>query len=270
MKKVEFIKMHGLGNDFVILDARVQPIENKVELAIRLNHRQFGIGCDQLVFLLPPQNGGDILMRMFNADGSEPESCGNASRCVADIIMRETGKEYIDLETISGIRGCWRAENDQVSVDMGEPRLEWQDIPLAKNYDTLSLPLAENPVAVNMGNPHCVFFVDDVSGLDIAALGKPIEHHPLFPEHTNVEFVQIINRTHVRMRVWERGSGITLACGSGACATAVAAIRRGLVARRVTVSMDGGDLTLEWREADNHVYMTGPVAFVFSGVLEDL
>lgn len=273
MSSLEFIKMHGLGNDFVILDARVQPIENKAELSQRLGDRHFGVGCDQIIFLEPAQDNAeynaDVFMRIMNQDGSESGACGNATRCVADIIMTEKNLLSCVIQTKAGFLTCTRADSDLVTVDMGVPKLEWQDIPLAETCDTAYLPLEKTPVAVNMGNPHCVFFVENVEALDIDSLGKPIEHHALFPERTNVEFVQIINRNHVRMRVWERGSGITLACGSGACATAVACIRRGLTERKITVSMDGGGLTLDWRESDNHVYMTGPVAYVFKGVLFD-
>lgn len=268
MKNVIFTKMHGLGNDFVILDGRVQPIENKAELAKKMADRHFGVGCDQLI-IMEPSDKADLFMRILNPDGSEAGACGNATRCVADILMRETGKTSCTIETLRGVLSCERAGTDQVQVDMGEPLLEWNQIPLAREMDTLSLLLGKNgvsnPTAVNMGNPHCVFFVENMDAVDVAAIGPQFERDPLFPQRTNVEFVEVINKGHVRMRVWERGAGITLACGSGACATAVAAIRRGLTTRKMTVTMDGGDLTLEWREADNRVYMTGPVAYVFSG-----
>jgi diaminopimelate epimerase len=292
MKPIEFIKMHGLGNDFVILDARAQVFENKAELAKKLGHRNFGVGCDQIIFI-EVSSGADAFMRIYNPDGSESGACGNATRCVADILCSELNKTDCVIETKRGHLNCHKNSNGLISVDMGEPRLNWQEIPLARDCDTLYLPLTfphPNPlpegrggklipspfrekvrmreaVAVNMGNPHCVFFVDDVDRIDIASIGRQFEYDALFPERTNVEFVEVIDKHHLRMRVWERGSGITLACGSGACAVAVAAYRRGLTNRTVTISMDGGDLTLEWREQDNHVIMTGPVAYVFRGHL---
>ena len=273
MEKIEFIKMHGLGNDFVILDARAQPIENKEDLSRKLGNRRFGVGCDQII-MLESSDGADVFMRIYNPDGSESGMCGNAARCVADIVLKETQKSSVTIQTITTLLNCVRADNGQVTVDMGEPRLDWTQIPLAEKCDTLNLKIGgggvSNPVAVSMGNPHCVFFVDDVDAVDVAKLGIGFEYNSIFPERANIEFAEIITKTHIKMRVWERGTGITPACGSGACATAVAAMRRDLTGRKVVVSMDGGDLTLEWRASDNHVYMTGPVAYVFSGVLEDL
>lgn len=269
MKTHEFIKMHGLGNDFVILDARTQVFENKEELSKKLGHRRFGVGCDQIIFI-EPSNDATAFMRIYNPDGSESGACGNATRCVADILLKELGAEECVIQTRAGLLKCVRANGDQITVDMGAPRLEWNQIPLSKECDTINLPIGGNgvshPVAVNMGNPHCVFFVDEVDQIDVAKIGVGFEYDSIFPERSNIEFVEVVNRGHVKMRVWERGAGITLACGSGACATAVAAIRRGLTGRKVQVEMDGGTLTLEWREDDNHVYMTGPVAYVFRGV----
>lgn len=268
MKNIEFTKMHGLGNDFVILDARVQLIENKAELSKKLGHRHLGVGCDQIIFI-EPAAGGAAFMRIYNPDGSESGACGNATRCVADILLKESGRDDCILQTKAGFLKCTRAEGGHITVDMGEPKLEWSQIPLSRECDTFNLPIGgsgvSNPVAVNMGNPHCVFFVDDLDLIDVEKIGAGFEYNPLFPERSNIEFVEVVNKEHVKMRVWERGAGVTLACGSGACATAVAAIRRGLTARKITVSMDGGDLTLEWRESDNRVYMTGPVAYVFTG-----
>lgn len=270
MKTIEFIKMHGIGNDFVILDERVQAFENKAELSKKLGDRHFGVGCDQIIFM-EPNKRADIFMRIYNPDGSESGACGNATRCVADILLTESGKAECVIETKAGLLKCTRAEGGMVTVDMGEPRLEWNQIPLSKECDTINLPIGgggvSHPVAVNMGNPHCVFFVDEVDKIDIAKIGVGFEYDAIFPERSNIEFVEVVGRGHVKMRVWERGAGITLACGSGACATAVAAIRRGLTGRKVQVEMDGGSLTLEWRESDNHVYMTGPVAYVFKGML---
>ncbi len=271
MKTAEFIKMHGLGNDFVILDSRVQVFENKQELSKKLGHRHFGVGGDQIIFIEPSKKA-DVFMRIYNPDGSQSGACGNATRCVADIIFKESGQPNCKIETLRGVLNCSLNEHGSISVDMGCPRLDWQDIPLSQHTDTANLPIGgdglPNPVAVNMGNPHCVFFVDDIDAIDMISIGRQFETHPLFPERTNVEFVQVLKRNHVRMRVWERGAGITLACGSGACAVAVAGVRRGLTERQVVISMDGGDLNLEWRESDSHVIMSGPVAYVFQGRLE--
>lgn len=269
MKNIEFTKMNGLGNDFVIIDARVQDIENKEKLSKVMGDRHFGIGCDQIIFMEPSERA-TIFMRIYNPDGSEAKACGNATRCVADILLRESGKDECVIETRAGLLKCVRTDEFHITVDMGEPRLEWQQIPLSADHDTYSLPIGgngvSNPVAVNMGNPHCVFFVDDIDQVDVQKIGPGFEYASIFPDRANIEFVEVLNRGHVKMRVWERGAGITLACGSGACATAVAAIRRGLTARKVIVEMDGGPLVLEWKESDNRVYMTGPVAYVFTGV----
>jgi diaminopimelate epimerase len=275
MKNIEFVKMHGLGNDFVIIDGRKQLVENPAKLARFVNNRKLGVGCDQMIVLHFPKNGEDVTMRIFNLDGSEAESCGNATRCVADILMMETGKDHVTIETLGGLLKCWKAGTKMVTVDMGEPRFKWNEIPLSRETDTLHMPVSSDhgyfperlPVGVNVGNPHCVFFMDDVERVDLQFLGKETECYNLFPERINVEVATIKDRSNIRMRVWERGAGITLACGSGACATVVAAIRRGYTDRTATVHMDGGDLTVEWREADNHVYMTGPVAYVFTGAL---
>jgi diaminopimelate epimerase len=273
MKTHKFIKMHGLGNDFVVLDARCHPIENKEYLSKMIGDRHFGVGCDQIIFM-ESTDKADIFMRIYNPDGSESGACGNATRCIADIIMKEKKRDHCVVQTKAGFLKCVRAEQEMITVDMGEPRLQWQEIPLSKECDTSDVVIdgneLGNPVAVNMGNPHCVFFVDDVDLVDIPNVGPKFEHAPLFPERSNIEFVQILDRSHVRMRVWERGAGITLACGSGACATAVAAIRRELTDRLVQVQMDGGALSLEWRESDNHIYMTGPVAYVFKGILSTI
>lgn len=272
MKNIEFTKMHGLGNDFVVIDARDQVIENKEKLSIKLADRHFGIGCDQVI-IIEHSTVADVFMRILNPDGTESGACGNATRCVAARIMAEKESLSCSIETRRGVLSCVRAENDLVTVDMGEPLLEWNQIPVARETGTLYMPISPDagqfserlPTGVNMGNPHCVFFVDRLADINIQELGSRYECDPFFPERSNVEFVEVIDREHVQMRVWERGAGITLACGSGACATAVAAIRRGLTERKLTVSMDGGDLMLEWRESNNHVYMTGPVAVVFRG-----
>lgn len=263
-----FRKMHGIGNDFVVLDARARAIELTADQARRLADRRFGVGCDEILTIRPARNGGDVFMAVHNADGSVVESCGNGSRCVAELLMRETGKPRIVLETLAGPVIAERAAGNQVAVDMGPARTDWREIPLAEPRDTLHLGITEGPLAdpvgVNMGNPHAVFFVDKVDVIDLATLGPKLERHALFPERANIEIVEVRSPAQLRMRVWERGSGITLACGTGACAVAVAAVRRGLTQRKVTIALDGGDLTLEWRP-DNHVIMTGPSAEVFTG-----
>jgi diaminopimelate epimerase len=266
-----FIKMHGLGNDFVVLDARRQPFPLTDAQARAIADRREGVGCDQLLILEPPTNGSaDVFLRIRNHDGGEVGACGNGTRCVAALVMGELGRDAIAIETSAGLLQAKAAGPARVTVDMGEARLGWQDIPLVEERDTLHLaiengPLAD-PVGVSMGNPHAVFFVEDVESLPLADLGPALEHHPLFPERANIGAAQIIGKDRLRLRVWERGAGLTRACGTGACAAAVAAARRGLTGRKVEVVLDGGTLTLEWRQ-DGHVEMTGPVATSFRGEL---
>lgn len=266
-----FRKMHGFGNDFVVLDARERPLELSEAQARAIADRRTGIGCDQLLIIEPPQADGDAFMTVRNADGGVVASCGNGARCVAAVVMDDLAKDAVTLETLAGPISATRADNDLITVDMGPALLEWQDIPLAMEEDTAHLDLVagplSNPVAVSMGNPHAVFFVDDVHAIDLEEIGPVIETHVLFPKRTNVEIVQVISRSHVRMRVWERGVGITQACGTGACAVGVAAARRDLTDRDVTVTLDGGDLHIVWRE-DGNVMMTGPATDVFSGTLD--
>lgn len=268
-----FRKMHGLGNDFVVLDARTKPIDLP-EARIRLiGDRRRGIGFDQLLVLEPANSdGSDAFMRIYNPDGSEAGACGNGTRCVAHLLMTESGQDTVTIETLRGELFGNRAEGELVSVDMGAPLMEWTDVPLARELDTLQLPIEEgplsDPVAVGMGNPHCVFFVEDAEVLDLPGLGAVLEHHPLYPERTNVEIASLNEDGSLRLRVWERGAGITLACGSGTCATAVAAHRRGLVDARTTpvrMMVDGGEMAIQWRASDDHVIMTGPIATSFVG-----
>lgn len=264
---ISFHKMHGLGNDFVIIDNRSKSLLLSAEQRRFLADRRRGVGCDQLI-LLEPSTGGDIFMRIFNPDGSEAGACGNATRCVASLIMGETGRAACTVETIAGLLHCTSGDkNGDITVDMGRPGLEWHEIPLSKQCDTLSLPLEGAPVAVSMGNPHCVYVCEDADAVAVDKLGPKVEHHPLFPERTNVEYVSMQGDNHIRMRVWERGAGITQACGTGACAAAVAVLRRGLAdrARPVRVTLDGGDLEIFWRAGDDRVLMTGPVAYIFKG-----
>lgn len=267
-----FKKMHGLGNDFVIFDARVKDIKLSREQIQKIADRKRGIGCDQLIVIETSKSFQEIyFMRIYNPDGSEAEACGNATRCVADLLMREDNVDQLVIETVVGALNCFRADNGQVTVHMGEPKLSWDEIPVSEKCDTLHLPLEGHPVGVSMGNPHCVFFVDgsvdDMGDDGVEKQGKRFETDPLFPNRTNVEFVEVLSPNHVRMRVWERGAGITQACGSGACAVAVAAIRRGLTERKVTVTLDGGDLIIEWPTDNAQVAMTGPVSYVFDGTI---
>ena len=260
--RLPFVKMHGLGNDFVVLDARVHAVpEMTSRLAAALADRKTGIGCDQLILIEPSQQA-DFRMRIFNADGSEVEACGNATRAVGLL----HGKPA-QIETLAGILHSQPADGG-IAVDMGEPRFDWQAIPLGFAMDTLHMPVGwdelDDPVAVNVGNPHAVFFVPDCARIDLPQWGPVIEHDPLFPQRVNVNVATVVDRTTIRLRVWERGVGETRACGTGACATAIAAMRRGLVDRTVTVSLEGGDLRIGWG-ADNRITMTGPAVESFRG-----
>ncbi len=267
-----FVKMQGLGNDFIVLDARATPVALDAERIRSLCDRRLGIGADMVIIIEKPRKIADanVFMGIFNFDGSEVGACGNATRCVAGLLMAQTGRDDVVIETQAGRLVAQKAADAQVSVDMGKARLGWQEIPLSQSKETenfaiegIAVPAA---TAVNMGNPHAVFFVDNVAAVDLEGLGPQVENHPLFPERTNVEFVQVMAPDHLRMRVWERGVGVTPACGSGACASVVAGIRRGLVTgRQARITLDGGDLHILWREDDGHVVMTGPWAEVYRG-----
>ena len=268
-----FLKMHGLGNDFVVFDARDTAINLTQAQVKTIADRHCGVGCDTVVVIRPGGAQADAGVIFYNADGSESESCFNATRCIARLLMDERGLARVKLSSKGGMLACSDAGQGSVMVDMGPPRLDWQQVPLAREVDTLNFPLdvggASLPVsALSMGNPHCVLFVPDADKAPVTQLGPKIETLPLFPNRTNVEFAQVLDRDRIRMRVWERGVGVTLACGTGACATAVAAIRRGLTGRKVELMLDGGSLTIEWREEDGHVLMTGPTAMPFRGRLE--
>tara|TARA_B100000315_G_C14574003_1_gene587011 strand:- start:1821 stop:2639 length:819 start_codon:yes stop_codon:yes gene_type:complete len=267
MTALKFIKMHGLGNDFVILDGRGTPLELNAAQTQAIADRRRGIGCDQLILLEEAAGDADLKMRIRNADGGEVEACGNAARCVGQLMLDEKGADQVKIETLGGELIAHRAAAG-ITVDMGPAYLEWQDIPLVSEMDTLALnmhvgPLS-NPVAVGMGNPHAVFFVADAEAIDLATVGPPLENHALYPNRTNVEAAQIISRNHIRLRVWERGVGETEACGSGACAALVAAARRDLTDRKANVDVNGGTLEIEWRD-DNHVLLTGPTEMSFTG-----
>jgi diaminopimelate epimerase len=260
--RIDFTKMHGLGNDFVVLDARERPLPAiDVSIAAALADRHTGIGCDQLI-VLEPSDAADFRMRIFNADGSEVEACGNATRAVGLLHGRPAR-----IETLGGLVAATPAEAG-ISVEMGKPRFDWDAIPLGYAMDTHAMPVAweelVNPIAVNVGNPHVIFFVPDAYAIDMARLGPMIETDPLFPARINVNVAAVTARDAMTLRVWERGAGLTRACGTGACASAIGAMKRGLVDRRVTVTLPGGPLVIEWRE-DGEIVMTGPATEAFRG-----
>jgi diaminopimelate epimerase len=279
-RAIPFRKMNGLGNDFVILDARSSPLPVDQARARAIADRKTGIGCDQLI-VLESSPRADLRMRIWNNSGDEVESCGNASRCIADLIFRETGGNVATIETDGGLLHCRRAGDGLVTVDMGAPRFGWKDIPLAEEFrDTrrielqvgpIDRPILHSPSVANVGNPHCIFWVRNVEDYDLAKLGPMLENHPLFPERANISLAQVLNADRLRLRVWERGAGLTNACGTAACAAAVAGHRLRLLGRTVTVSLPGGDLAIEWRASDDHILMTGPFAYDFEGEIpEDL
>ena len=279
MTKIDqpFLKMHGAGNDFVILDLRQSNARVDATFARVLADRQKGVGCDQVISLEPSRRA-DVFMRIHNPDGSEAQACGNGSRCVTSLLFRESGHDKILIESCAGLLKGEIGPDGLVQVDMGPAYLDWREIPLAFEADTLSLDLTYQPrqgpkltapCVVSMGNPHAVFFVEDLEAIDIPTVGPILENHDVFPERANIGFVQILGQDRLRLRVWERGAGLTLACGSGACAALVASHRRGKCARRAYLTVDGGELIIEWRETDGHVLMSGGVATAFSGILDE-
>ena len=267
--------MNGLGNDFVIVDLRSSSARMTESAAAMIADRKEGVGCDQVITI---EDRGGLFMGVWNADGSEVGACGNAARCVGWLLMEETGESEIEFATTSAVMKVRRAGDKRVTVDMGEPKFGWRDIPLAEQMDDtryidvklgpIDNPVLWGPSAVNMGNPHCIFFVEDAEAQALDRFGPMIENHPLFPERTNVGVAEVKGKQLIRLRVWERGAGITKACGTGACAALVSAHRRRLTDRRATVQLDGGPLAIEWDD-ENHVRMTGPVAFEFEGVLPE-
>ncbi len=259
-----FMKMHGLGNDFVVFDLRGGAPVPSLGVIRALGDRHRGVGYDQLA-LIEQDVDADARLTFYNPDGSLSAACGNATRCIARHLMDETGTVALTLRTERGQLACEDAGGGLTRVNMGDPIFDWRAIPLANEVDTLSLPIDGAPVATGMGNPHCTFFVEDAEAVDLRVFGPAYEHHPLYPERTNVEVVQVLSETEIRLRIWERGTGVTLASGSCSCAAAVAAARRGLTGRRVTVRVDGGTLEIDWRE--DGVWMTGPTAHVFTGTL---
>jgi diaminopimelate epimerase len=278
---IHFEKMHGLGNDFVIIDERKFPMQlveaqQREEAVRRIAARTTGVGCDQLLVLRYSPRA-DAYMQIYNADGSEVGACGNATRCVGWMMMREKHADAALIDTEAGMLECRLAGKERVSVNMSAPRLSWQEIPLATATDTLHIPIESemlrDGVAVSMGNPHLVFFVDDVAAIPLQRLGSALEHHPLFPQRVNVSVAHVISPNHIQLRVWERGCGETMACGTGACATFTAARRRGLVHESATVSLQGGDLEIHWKGTESDpahpLWMTGAIAHSFSGTLND-
>ncbi|MGF1495177.1 MAG: diaminopimelate epimerase [Microcoleaceae cyanobacterium] len=278
---IKFTKYHGLGNDFILIDNRDQD-EPQItsQQAIQLCHRHFGIGADGVIFALPNQSGADYTMRIFNSDGSEPQMCGNGIRCLARFLQELVDSDAVEkhpmsyqIDTLAGIIVPQIQADGQVRVDMGLPRLVAGEIPTTLTTPTekvinFPLQIANQSwlvTCVSMGNPHCITFVEDVDGIPLAELGPQFEHHPVFPERTNTEFIQVVRSNFLKMRVWERGAGATLACGTGACATVVAGVLTGQCDRQTTVELPGGCLEIEWSDADQHVYMTGPAESVFMG-----
>lgn len=259
-----FMKMHGLGNDFVVIDGRTQPVSISADIVRSMGDRRWGVGFDQLV-LIEADREADARLRFWNADGSSSAACGNATRCVARHLMDESRSASLVLRTERGLLACEDAGHGWTRVNMGKPMFGWREIPLAEDLDTLSLPLDGNPVATGMGNPHCTFFVDDADAVDLESRGADVECHPLFPERTNVQFCSLFGPSCIRMRVWERGVGVTPASGSSSCAAVVASSRRGLTGRQATVRLDAGELEIDWKE--DGVWMAGPTAHVFNATL---
>jgi diaminopimelate epimerase len=272
--------MNGAGNDFVVVNALETPFAPTADQARAIADRKTGEGCDQLIALEPsanPESGADAFMRVWNADGGQVETCGNALRCVGWILMQSSGKDRVVIDTLAGTTTARQEQDGRVTIDMGAPRLDWSQIPLDEAMDTRGIelqvgpiddPVLHTPGAVSMGNPHVVFFMDHAPNDGfVRGTGSLIEHHPRFPEGVNVGFAHIIAPDHIRLRVWERGAGLTKACGTGACAALVAAARRGLSERAATVEVDGGELMIEWDEASGHVFMTGPVEVERTGTL---
>ena len=272
MTTISFLKMHGAGNDFVIIDARKEPVTLTDTHICWIADRHKGVGFDQLIIMEPARNA-DCFMRIYNPDASTSSTCGNATRCIASLLLKESGKKTTIIETSAGFLEVQKISGTLYSVDMGKPQLGWHDIPLSEERDTLHLGIEagelKDPVGVSMGNPHAVFFVNNVDSINLANLGPILEHHSLFPQRANINVAEIINRSQIKLRVWERGAGETLACGSGACATLVAARRRKLIdSNQALVTLKGGQLTIRQQENNDHVMMIGSASHSFSGTLQ--
>ncbi len=276
LRHIPFKKMNGLGYDFVVIDARTDPLRLSAAAASAIAGRAEGAGCDQVI-VLEPSPGADVFMRILTADGSEVSACGNASRCVAALLHPGIGRDRVTIETRAGVLNAEVLAGGQVAVDMGVPRFRWDVIPLSQAFEdtreidlTYVLPggrVLERPSVVNVGNPHCIFWVEDADSYDLASFGGALERHTLFPERVNISLAEVKSEGALKLRVWERGTGITRACGTAACAAAVAAARTGRTGRRVEVELPGGFLLIEWRETDNRILMTGPTEFEFQGML---
>jgi len=273
---IPFRKMNGLGNDFVVIDGRARPIVVTEAMVRAASDRSTGVGCDQFI-LMEKSSFADVRMRIWNSEGGEVEACRNASRCIADLILNEGEADEVSIETLGGMLKCSRAGEGMMSVDMGEPAFHWSQIPSAEEFfDTTKIelqigpiddPILHTPSAVNVGNPHAIFWVDDVEGYDLAKIGPLLENHPVFPERANISLAHVVDPGHMIMKVWERGAGLTRACGTAACAGAVAAARNELTGRDVRVTLPGGDLQISWRPEDDRIIMTGPFAYEFEGTL---
>lgn len=275
---IHYLKMNGLGNDFVILDARQRHIKLDEERVRRICDRQKGVGCDQLIIMeQAPSPAADIFMRIYNAEGGEVDACGNATRCIGFLMVNELKKDLITIQTNTGLLQV-RPKGNLIEVDMGQPKLDWQDIPLAEEFaDTTGIelqigpidnPVLHTPSVVSMGNPHAIFWVDDLDAHDLSLHGPMLENHPIFPERANISLAHVKSPNHIEINVWERGAGLTKACGTAACAVAVAAVRKNLTERVMTVTLPGGNLQIEWRESNGHVMMTGPYEFETQGQLD--
>ncbi|PTW63332.1 diaminopimelate epimerase [Breoghania corrubedonensis] len=278
-REIPFVKMNGLGNDFVVFDARDVSVRLTDAQIAAIGDRRSGIGFDQMIIVEKSPLGVDAFMRIYNRDGGQVDACGNATRCIGRLLMEEKDTDRATIETNAGLLMAFATGDEaRVTVDMGEPKLEWQQIPLAEEFrDTRAIelqigpidaPVLHSPAVVNMGNPHAIFFVDDIEAHDLERFGPLLEHHPVFPEHANITLAQITGENEIRAKVWERGVGLTRACGTAACATGVAAARKRLTGRHVTVTLPGGPLDIEWRESDGHVMMTGDTELEFFGALD--
>jgi diaminopimelate epimerase len=277
-----FVKMNGIGNEIVVVDLRKTAAKTTPQITqdeARAAAQPAGAPYDQLMALYPPRSPGtEAFVRIYNNDGSEAGACGNGMRCVASLVADDTGKSKMTFETANGVINAWKNDSGLFTIDMGKPKFAWNEIPLAEEFrDTRAIelqigpidkPILHSPSVVNMGNPHAVFWVDDVNAYDLARFGPLLENHPMFPDRANITLAHIVSREHIVMRTWERGAGLTKACGSAACATAVAAARLKRTNRTVKMTLPGGELTIEWRERDDHVLMTGPVAFEFNGTFD--
>ncbi len=279
MAGVPYLKMNGLGNDFVIVDARAEARKFTADAVRAVTDRVKGVGADQFIVMEKPAVPGvDVFMRIYNADGGEIDACGNASRCVAALVAEELGRQAIMLQTNAGLLSA-TVSGDLVTVDMGKPRFDWDQIPLAEEFaDTTGIelqlgpidaPILHTPSVVNVGNPHAIFWVSNVEAYDLGRFGPLLENHPIFPERANISLAQVISPDRIKVRVWERGAGLTLACGTAACAVAVAASRKGLANRKVTIELPGGPLQLDWRTSDDHILMTGPWTLDGDGILPE-